>query len=367
MWFRYTVDLWFDIQAMRIFLQEHQVWFFTLNLSGVFLGLLWTAYEFYNVITTPGAKITNTEIFFAGLTLPLLGQHVTYLAILSLFRGSLHPFLFVSTLAEAILESSISSFIQTYAVVFTSNLTWDQKAQLYFSVFSSFVSIGYAFSTIDMKQGGRMLVKVPGFCNGFNARFTVVFLFRICEITSRATSLALFQTVTRPYGMFIIIAADGIIMSMVTIFYQCRVGQFAPVERLTFVRWDLSDGHIEFELRDCVDCLDLEPRPKLLLCYPLCTFLPHGAALLHGGCKSWSSFQRLRSEECFFEAYTGEGHCDHHPTNHLLHHQAKPVLLEATASIPKELSFGQVLRARWHGRSGWGVDGVGQGLCKGTV
>ena len=165
---------------------------------------------------------------------------MTYLAILSLFRGSLHPFLFVSTLAEAILESSISSFIQTYAVVFTSRLTWDQKAQLYFSVFSSFVSIGYAFSTIDMFQGGRMLVKVPGFCKSFNARFGVVFFFRVAEITSRATSLALFQTVTRPYGMFVVIAADGVIMSIFTIFYQCRVGQFAPVERFAFVRHALS-------------------------------------------------------------------------------------------------------------------------------
>ena len=65
---------------------------------------------------------------------------------------------------EAILESSISSFIQTYAVVFTPGLDGGQKGQLYFSVFTSFVSIGYAFSTIDMVEGGRMLVKVPGFC-----------------------------------------------------------------------------------------------------------------------------------------------------------------------------------------------------------
>ena len=35
---------------------------------------------------------------------------------------------------------------------------------------------------------------------GFNGRFLMVFFFRVCEITSRATSLALFQAVTRPYG-----------------------------------------------------------------------------------------------------------------------------------------------------------------------
>lgn len=34
-----------DIEAMRIFLLHRQPWFFTLNLLGVFLGLLWTAYD----------------------------------------------------------------------------------------------------------------------------------------------------------------------------------------------------------------------------------------------------------------------------------------------------------------------------------
>ncbi|CAJ1354814.1 unnamed protein product [Effrenium voratum] len=101
----------------------------------------------------------------------------------------------------------------------------------------SFVSIGYAFSTIDdMFQGGRMLVKIPGFCKSFNGRFCVVFVFRVAEITSRATSLALFQAVTRPYGMFVLIAADGLVMSCVTMFFQCRVGKFAPGDRIAFVR-----------------------------------------------------------------------------------------------------------------------------------
>ena len=54
-------------------------------------------------------------------------------------------------------------YIRTYAVVFTP-LTSAQKTQLYISVFSSFISIGYAFSTIDLFQGGKMLVKVPGYC-----------------------------------------------------------------------------------------------------------------------------------------------------------------------------------------------------------
>ena len=71
---------------------------------------------------------------------------------------------------------------------------------------------------------------------GFNGRFTAVFLFRVCEITSRATSLALFQTVTRPYGMFLAIALDAVIMTVVTVSYQFQVGKFAPVGRMAFVR-----------------------------------------------------------------------------------------------------------------------------------
>ena len=186
-----------DVQVMGIFLQHHQFWFFSLNLLGIIVGLL---LSFTCALPSQGQR-SPMRRFSLQMTLPLLGQHVTYLSVLSLLRGSLRPLLFVSTVAEAILESSFSCFIQTYAVVFTE-LPPEQKSELYFLVFMSFLS-GYAFSTIDMVQGGRILVKIPGFCKSvISPRFCVVFVFRICEITSRATSLALFQAVTRPYGMF---------------------------------------------------------------------------------------------------------------------------------------------------------------------
>lgn len=40
--------------------------------------------------------------------------------------------------------------------------------------------------------------------------------------------------------MFVVIAADGIIMSVVTIFFQCQVAKFAPIEGCSFVRLILS-------------------------------------------------------------------------------------------------------------------------------
>eukprot|EP00931_Biecheleriopsis_adriatica_P055467 TRINITY_DN32802_c0_g1_i1.p1 TRINITY_DN32802_c0_g1~~TRINITY_DN32802_c0_g1_i1.p1 ORF type:complete len:1736 (-),score=379.97 TRINITY_DN32802_c0_g1_i1:118-4563(-) len=228
-----------DIQAMKIFIEHHQYKFFLINLGGVFLGLLWTAFEFHAYITedhdSAARKITPVQIFFSGVTLPLLGQHVTYLAGLSLYQGSMHPFLFVSTLAEAILESSISSIIQTYAVVF-SEMTDAVKVQLYISIGVSFVSIGYAFSTLDQVNGGRVLAKLPGFCKKFDGRFFTVFFFRCSEITSRITSLALFQMVTRPFGGTYLLAADFVVMFTLTIIFQYHVGKAAPADRWLFVQ-----------------------------------------------------------------------------------------------------------------------------------
>ena len=129
----------------------------------------------------------------------------------------------------------LRSLLWAEAVVFTT-MTWTQKSQLYFSIFMSFVSIGYAFSTIDMLKNGRMLVKIPGFCKNFDGRFFTVFFFRVAEITSRATSLALFQAITRPYGMFVLITADALIMASLTVLFQSQVGKYTPIGRLAFVR-----------------------------------------------------------------------------------------------------------------------------------
>eukprot|EP00930_Biecheleria_cincta_P087126 TRINITY_DN76380_c0_g1_i1.p1 TRINITY_DN76380_c0_g1~~TRINITY_DN76380_c0_g1_i1.p1 ORF type:complete len:1719 (-),score=348.33 TRINITY_DN76380_c0_g1_i1:125-5281(-) len=240
LWLRYMLDLGMDIQAMWIFIEHGDYEFFSFNLCGVFLGLIWTAYEFHTHISEDySGKITRAQVFFSGLTLPLLGQHVTYLAGLSLYQGALHPFLFVSTLAEAILESSVSSMIQTYAVVFSQHLSAVSKAQLYVSIAMSFVSIGYAFSTIDQVDGGKVLAKLPGFCKSFDGRFFAVFVFRCAEITSRITSLAMFQMVTRPHGIFFLLGTDILVIAALTAFFQYRVGKAAPVNQWAFVRQNM--------------------------------------------------------------------------------------------------------------------------------
>jgi len=213
MWLRYYLDLYLDIQAMKIFWEHGDIWFFVSNFGGIVLGLLWTAVEFYKILRDePKDALPGWQVLVVGLLIPLAGLHVTYLSLLSLMMGSKHRFLYISTLAESVLESAVSAFVQTYAVVFSQRLVDEDKFDLYTSIALSFVSIGYAFSALDKYDGGELLVKVPGLCRGANAKWWSIFAFRIAEVTSRATSLALFQLVWRPWGIVTVMSADTVLV-----------------------------------------------------------------------------------------------------------------------------------------------------------
>ncbi|CAE8694851.1 unnamed protein product, partial [Polarella glacialis] len=114
-----------------------------------------------------------------------------------------------------------------------------EKAQLFVSIGSSFVSIGYAFSTLDRVQGGQILAKLPGYCASCDARYFAVFSFRVAEVTSRATSLALFQAIAHPYGILYIVAADAVLITMLSMIFQYRVSSSAPSSRWSFVKQNL--------------------------------------------------------------------------------------------------------------------------------
>merc|ERR1719353_29162 len=96
-WLRYYADLLLDIQAMTIFWKHGDYKFFWCNLSGVFLGLAWTALEMFRVLkSTPNSVLPREQVLLVGLILPLGGMHVTYLSVLSLWLGYTHPFLLIS-------------------------------------------------------------------------------------------------------------------------------------------------------------------------------------------------------------------------------------------------------------------------------
>eukprot|EP00930_Biecheleria_cincta_P102285 TRINITY_DN9397_c0_g2_i1.p1 TRINITY_DN9397_c0_g2~~TRINITY_DN9397_c0_g2_i1.p1 ORF type:complete len:1849 (+),score=364.06 TRINITY_DN9397_c0_g2_i1:468-5549(+) len=226
MWLRYYLDLYLDVQAMKIFWQHNDLWFLLSNFMGIVLGLLWTAVEFYKILREGDgdSELPGSQVLVVGLLIPLAGLHVTYLSVFSLMVGTKHRFLFISTLAESVLESAVSAFVQTYAVVFSS-LSFADKADLYSSIALSFVSIGYAFSSLDKYDGGELMVKVPGLCRGVNTKWWIVFMFRIAEVTSRATSLALFQCVWRPWGIVSVMSADTLVVLVMSAIYQCARGK----------------------------------------------------------------------------------------------------------------------------------------------
>jgi hypothetical protein len=250
LWLRYQVDLFMDLKAMYIFWEgEHYQWLAG-NLGGVFLGLIWTLFEIYKALGDEREHnaVTKTQVLFVGVTVPLLGAHVTYLSVLSLVQGSQHTFLFISTLAEAIIESAVSSTIQTYAVIYSSGLSLADKASLYQSIGISFLSIGYAFSTLDENRGGDILAKLPGYCKSQTPRWFMVFFFRVFEVTSRMTSLSLFQRAFRPWGMFIVGSVDFCILLVLVAIFQYQVGKVAE-SRWAFVASNL------FYAVPCVICL----------------------------------------------------------------------------------------------------------------
>jgi len=239
MWLRYYLDLYLDVQAMKIFWENGDPWFFFCNLLGIVLGLFWTAVEFHKMLreevdTKVEAPLPGAQVLVVGLLLPLAGAHMTYLTVLSLATGVKHRFLYISALAEAILESAVSAFVQTYAVVF-SRLSVADKMDLYVSIALSFVSIGYAFASLDRVDGGELLVSLPGDCGSSNARFWSVLMFRISEVTSRATSLALFQCVWRPYGLFAVVFLDSMVIIGCCAVFQYNRRQYSGRGKLTLL------------------------------------------------------------------------------------------------------------------------------------
>jgi hypothetical protein len=243
LWLRYMLDLLLDLQAMRIFLEGGDYWFFAFNLIGILLGLVWTAYEIGIRVGLgeKDAEADSVQIMVIGITLMCLGSHVTFLAGLSLYRGVRHPFLFISTLAEAILESAVSAGIQSYAlIVNNAGMSFHNKLSLYLSVGMSFISIGYAFSTLDKIDGGNTMASLPGFSKSNDFRWLLVFAFRVMETTSRVTSLVLFFAATKPYhGMEIWLGSTVILTFSATVVFQYRMSRSASGDRWNFVRKNL--------------------------------------------------------------------------------------------------------------------------------
>ena len=140
-------------------------------------------------------KDTHSRLLLLVLGLALPFQlHYGVLIAWSIWHGHAHHFLGLCKLAESVVEGTISATVQTYAVIYR-DLHPDQLLTAYFSILLSLCSIGFAFACFDRKEVG--MNKLPGLAKLASPQFATVFVFRVCEITSRVTSVALFSLSVR--------------------------------------------------------------------------------------------------------------------------------------------------------------------------
>lgn len=213
----YYVDMALDVKALVSFMHLQQYSFFCINLGAILLSWLLTFSDLIR-IGDHDFKVSYGESLLLGFSYPLQ-LHMVYLTYLCIKAGKKHPVLISAKFAEASIEAVISALVQLYSLCFCSEaiaasncvIEGDNQFWLAVSVASSLVSIGAAFSVFDMRSYG--LAGLPGSLTTYlDPLYLCVVLFRTSEITSRLTSLAAFQLVTRPYGGWLCMTLDAAIM-----------------------------------------------------------------------------------------------------------------------------------------------------------
>ncbi|CAE7871395.1 unnamed protein product [Symbiodinium necroappetens] len=200
----FYLDLALDVQAIVFFMSSHEFQFGLVNLLGILLSNVYTFIDMRLVVDTAGAEAS--EALTAGYLVPF-NLHYLYLTGVTwaswrreapLVKGK-HPLLHCSRLAEALMEASISSLVQSYALAHheisqkTAYFNFTQEQIVYFSLAFSFGNMGFALMGFDSAEG---LHHLPGTSRSYAVKLLVL-VMRVAEVSSRITSIALFSVCTR--------------------------------------------------------------------------------------------------------------------------------------------------------------------------
>ena len=164
----YFVDLLSDIASIRGFWEAETFQYMTLNIAVIFAAVLWVAVS----LCREGRFIG----LLGGCFLGLLGAcQVLHLVVSSLalvrtvisptvedvrdMCRSAAPLLLTASLAEALLQSLLSSIVQAYALL---HETWpsSQKSTLHLSILISVLSLANAFSEFHKKDRALQIVGI---------------------------------------------------------------------------------------------------------------------------------------------------------------------------------------------------------------
>lgn len=200
----FYLDLALDVQAIVFFISCHEFQFGLVNLLGILLSNVYTFIDMRQAVETAGAQAS--EALTAGYLVPF-NLHYLYLTGVTcaswrreapLVKGK-HPLLHCSRLAEALMEASISSLVQSYALAHheisqkTAYFNFTQEQIVYFSLAFSFGNMGFALMGFDSAEG---LHHLPGTSRSYAVKLLVL-VMRVAEVSSRITSIALFSVCTR--------------------------------------------------------------------------------------------------------------------------------------------------------------------------
>jgi len=238
----YYIDVFLDIVTMTIFIQTGDPMFFMANLTGIALGILFSFVDMIRQVDV--TRESRIVVLALGFLMPLQ-LHVILLSFLSIYQGQKHLLLYSAKLAESVVEATIIALVQTYAVIFKSSIASENT--VYWSIAISYCSIGFAFTTFDRSSMG--LLGLPGGSSSWDFKLILVFFCRICEVTSRITSLALFQRATRnklclgTFGIIVGLILDGLVMFVLLVIYQgfkknTWKNVFVAIVPSTFFTWN---------------------------------------------------------------------------------------------------------------------------------
>jgi len=222
----YYMDVGLDMRMLFSFFQYSDYKFMAVSISGIGLGVVFTLFEMESWLRT-NTQDPHWMIMMCGFLLPFQ-LHVAFLCVYSTACGVVHPLIYSFKLAECFIEGSISSLIQTYALIFRDLPDADRHVG-YVSACVSMVSIAFALTQFDNSHRG--LAGLPGVSEGWTPSLVLVFFFRFCEVLSRIVSICLFQLVMRNEEVYnhmgfgsaggaAIIVFDILIMFLLTVRYQ---------------------------------------------------------------------------------------------------------------------------------------------------
>jgi len=193
--FFFYLDFCLDLKMMWTFYQQGDMMFLMMNASGIALGVLATFAQMVSLVHKRGAiGIDGRFLLLLGFA-TTLQLHVVSLGIYSIYTGEKSVFLFAAKLMESVVEATISSLVQTYAVIFEQlqdSTMWVASA----SISMSYLSIAYCYAKFDSSD--TRILGLPGrkkdffYKGSWPGTLSLVFVARTCEITSRIISLGLF-------------------------------------------------------------------------------------------------------------------------------------------------------------------------------